>query len=106
VLLRAGTSRILSWMPQKADQYDRLVLQFSANDGRLWQTIATYLTPGKPVKWTVPTVSSKNCRLRIVGEKTVEGATKRFMLVMSAEFTVDTVAPEVSEGPQMLRVAE
>jgi len=96
-LLRGGTSCVLNWIPDLASKYETIELQFTADNGRSWRTVATGLTPGWGVKWTVPSVSSKNCRLRLVAlVKTDE----KVMLAMTQEFTVDTIAPDTILGPQ------
>jgi len=92
--IRGRTSRVLKWMPQAAARYKALKLQFSPNDGRSWRTVASGFRPGQSVKWTVPNVTSKNCRLRIVATVPADkpdGEPRVFMLASSQRFTVDTV---------------
>jgi hypothetical protein len=96
MFIRGGTSRYLRWLPPSAENYTGLKLQFTANNGRSWRTITGDLKIGRAAKWTVPAVSSKLCRIRIVGLG-ADGV--ETMLVMSREFTVDTRAPAKIDGP-------
>ncbi|MDY6913843.1 MAG: hypothetical protein SVT52_05245 [Planctomycetota bacterium] len=96
-LIRGGTSRVLGWMPKSAKKYETVELHFTANNGLSWRAIAVGLKPGLKVKWSVPAVSSKNCRLRIVG---VPKTGEKLMLVMTRSFTVDTVMPPAVTGPE------
>jgi len=89
--LRGGTSRILTWMPETATEYDSLRLLFSTNDGRVWRTLAEDVKPDEAVTWTVPEVISKRCRLRWVG---INGAGQQVPLATSNTFVVDTVRIE------------
>jgi len=99
MLMRGGTSRYLSWLPTSAADYTDLKLQFSANNGRSWRTVASDLKVGRTLKWTVPALTSKTCRIRIVG---LAKNGQKTMLVMSREFTVDTRTPEKIIGPEPL----
>ncbi len=94
---RGGTTRILAWMPESASACKELELRFSSNNGRTWRTLATNLRPGKKIKWTVPKVTSKNCRLRFVG---VLKSGKKVTLFMSERFYVGTVGADIIEGPK------
>ncbi len=105
-LVRGGTSRILGWLPKDVEKYQSVELQFSPDDGRSWQTLATDLKAGKPVKWSVPMASSKISRLRIVGVKTEAGQIRRFMLSMTSRFTVDTIMPGTIYGPRKIQSEE
>ncbi len=99
-MLYAGTSRLLGWMPKSAADYDTIELQFTANNGQTWRTMVEGAKPEQKIKWTVPAVTSKNCRLRIVGvmEKTAE----RVMLAMTQRFTVQAIPPDTILGPQKI----
>ena len=105
-LLRGGAVRILDWLPEQAAKYDTLELEFSPNNGQMWQTVATGLKVGRPARWTVPMVTSKNCLLRIVaitrGEPGKEP--QKFLLAQTQRFTVDTVVPDsiVPEKPTLI----
>ena len=109
-MLRGGTSRVLRWMPESAAKYQRLVLQFTANDGRSWRDLATDFKAGQAVKWTVPELSSKNCRLRIIAVADLAGKDEpgRLMLAMTQRFTVDTVVPDsiIPKQPKPLSIDE
>ena len=97
-MLRGGTSRVLTWMPQEASEYETLELQFSANGGRSWQAVASRIAPPSPVKWMVPHVTSKNCRLRIVAIQPPSEpamAPVEIVLALSRRFTVDTVVRDM-----------
>ncbi|MCD6377381.1 MAG: hypothetical protein J7L99_00870, partial [Planctomycetes bacterium] len=96
-LLRGGTSRTLLWLPKEVAKYEHVILQFSADNGRSWRTIAENLQLGKAVKWTVPEVNSKICRLRILAVKDPE---HRIMLAETQLFTVTTAPPETILGPK------
>jgi len=98
-LIRGGTFRRLNWLPSMAAHFDRIELQFSATDGRTWQTVAKNLRFGRVARWTVPMVTSKICRLRVVA---VAENGDRVMLALSPKFTVDTVMPETTLGPKAL----
>jgi hypothetical protein len=82
--LHAGISRILAWAPPEASQYLTTELQFSA-DGTKWRTVATDIRPGRAVMWTVPTVTSQTCRLRVVG---YNAGGKSTVLARGATFVV------------------
>ncbi len=96
-LIRGGTSRMLKWLPDGAEKYKNVVLQFSANNGRSWRTVAENLQVDKTSKWTVPQVDSKLCRLRILA---VEGPEHRLMLAQTQAFTVQTAPPDTILGPK------
>ncbi|MFW6132616.1 MAG: hypothetical protein ACOC8F_01875 [Planctomycetota bacterium] len=113
--LRGGRNRVLRWMPEAAKEHTdkRIDLEFSANDGKSWHVVAEGITPraddASPawkVAWTVPEVTSKSCRLRVVARpRTADGGTA-LMLARSARFTVDTVAPGRRLGPEPLEDAQ
>jgi len=101
-MLRGGTRRVLSWMPPEAGGYETLELQFSANGGRSWRAVATQIVPSEPVKWTVPYVTSKNCRLRIVAIQPPSDPAdepREIVLALSPRFTVDTVVGDMVRAP-------
>ncbi len=89
-LLRGGTTCVLDRLPASAGSYSPLNLEFSADDSQSWLTVAKGLKAGAKNEWTVPTVTSKNCRLQIVGFNK-DG--QKYMLIMGPRFTVTTVAP-------------
>jgi hypothetical protein len=95
--LQRGGPQELRWLPEGAANYPKLELQFSSNDGLMWQTVATGLKSGQAVTWTVPDVTSKTCRLRIVGiTEPTDGAKVEVTLAMTQQFIVDnspTTAP-------------
>jgi hypothetical protein len=97
-LLRGGSSQVLRWLPKAADKHQNLALQFTSNNGRSWRTLAEGFRSGEEIKWTVPDMTSKNCRLRVVsvqpGPKP-EDDPLRYLLVMSQRFTLDTVTPGI-----------
>ena len=99
--LWGASSQSLGWIPKEAGDRENVELQFSHDDGQSWQTVAKDVKPGKPVKWTVPSVSSRNCRLRIasilpgIGDKEKPAA---IMIVMSQRFTVETPSPNSMPG--------
>ena len=88
---------MLKWLPDGAEKYQNVVLQFSANNGRSWRTVAENLQADKTIKWTVPQVNSKLCRLRVLA---VKGPEHRLMLAMTQEFTVHTAPPDTILGPK------
>lgn len=96
-MLRGGVTQVLKWMPELASKYDKLELQFSANDGRTWMTLVTGVKAGQSVTWTVPAITSRMCRLRITG---VEANGQKVMIVTSRKFKVDTVVPDAIIGPK------
>ncbi len=102
-LIRGGASRVLAWMPKEAGDYKSVNIQFTANDGRSWRTIKSDVDTDKQVKWAVPSITSKNCRLRIVG---ITDDGRRVMLATTRRFTVDTVAPDVITGPKEISPLE
>lgn len=95
-LIRGGTSRMLHWLPEGAEKYKNVVLQFSANNGRSWRTVAENLQADNTTKWTVPQVNSKFCRIRILA---VKGPKHRLMLAKTQAFTVNTAPPDTIMGP-------
>lgn len=109
--LRAGRRRELSWMPELVQRHAgrKIDLEFSANNGRSWHVVAENIEPvdggaeGRPewsVSWTVPDVTSKNCRLRIVARSRPGEPGETLMLAQSGRFTVDTVPPDTILGPE------
>ena len=98
-LIRGGTSRLLPWLPDTVKNYTHVVLQFSANNGRSWRTVADNLKAGQPVKWSVPPIDSKLCRLRVLA---VKGPEHRLMLAQSMPFTVHTAPAEILIGPKVV----
>ncbi len=96
-LLRGGASRVLDWLPRQAEKQQKLALQFSANNGRSWRTVAEDLHFGKRTRWTVPEVNSRICRLRVVA---VRPDGREIMLAHSAPFTVHTAPGAIHRGPE------
>ncbi len=84
--LHGGVSRLLNWLPASAKDFQSVDLEFSSTDGKRWTPLASDLQPGQAVMWTVPLVTSKTCRLRIVGRTGRSGQT---VLETSEPFTVD-----------------
>ncbi|MBS3734881.1 MAG: hypothetical protein KGY99_08125 [Phycisphaerae bacterium] len=112
--VRGGRPRVLTWMPKLAARHadKRIDLEFSANDGRSWHVVAEGITPSEgeqepswKVAWTVPEVTSKNCRLRVVARPRGDEG-DALMLALSARFTVDTVAPDTMLGPEPVEPGE
>ncbi len=94
-LLRGGTTQVLEWMPPAAEKYDTIEMHFSSTDGRIWRTLASGLKYGRKLKWTVPRVTAKHCRLRIVA---IEENGIQTPLAISPAFVVDTVVRNDSTG--------
>lgn len=113
-LIRGGVKRTLGWMPDSSAEYELVMVQFSPNNGQTWRTVAQSKLAdrkdkGTIVEWMVPTINSKNCRLRIVGVAYVKTKNKDgdnvteeefIMLAMTRRFIVDTVEPETITGPR------
>lgn len=95
-LVRGGSSRMLQWLPSGVDKHKHVVLEFSANNGRSWRTVAEGLQEAKPIKWTVPLVNSRICRLRILA---IQGPEHKLMLAQSMPFTVHTAPAAIQMGP-------
>jgi hypothetical protein len=102
-MLRGGTTQVLRWMPEFARKYEDIRLQFSTNDGRTWRTVATGLHYGEPARWTVPRVTTRLARLRLVArpraDQDPDQPVAEIMLAMTRSFTVDTVTPDTILGP-------
>lgn len=96
-IIRGGTSRTLAWLPDDVAKHENVVLEFSANNGRSWRTVAENLQVDKSVKWTVPQVNSKLCRLRVLA---IEGPMEKIMLAQTQFFTVHTLPPATIMGPK------
>ena len=96
-LIRGGTSQMLKWLPDGVEKYKNVILQFSANNGRSWRTVAENLQGGKTVRWTVPQINSKLCRLRVLAVKSDE---HRLMLAKTRTFIVHTAPPDTILGPE------
>ena len=109
-LIRGGIDRVLGWMPDNTGGYDRLDLQFSADDSRSWQVLVADLHAAPSNRWFVPAINSKNCRIRIVGIKidATDKSEKRFRLVESPRFTISTAVCVGAEqaGPKELVVEQ
>lgn len=100
-MLRGGTKVRLDWMPDAARQYKNIRLQLSTNNTLTWKTVATNLVAGEPVEWTVPRVSSRFCRLRLIA---VGEGNERILLAQSAMFRIVTIVDDVKVGPDKLPV--
>ncbi len=96
-LIRGGTSRMLKWLPDGVEKYKNVILQFSANNGRSWRTVAENLQSGDPIRWAVPQINSKLCRLRVLAVKSDK---HRLMLAKTQAFTVHTAPPDTILGPE------
>ncbi len=110
-LIRGGAKRTLGWMPDAAAEYDLVKVQFSPNNGQTWRTVAESRLAdrkdkGTIVEWMVPTVTSKDCRLRIVGVVAGERGEEHIMLATTQRFTVDTVDPDTIIGPEKIKEKE
>ncbi|MGA2266382.1 MAG: hypothetical protein ABSH10_08140 [Phycisphaerae bacterium] len=97
-ILSKSSRQELGWLPPAAANYRDMELQFSADDGQSWQTVAKGLKPGQPVAWTVPDVTGATCRLRVVALVPASGGTAgtEITLAMTQRFTVNdatTTAP-------------
>lgn len=101
--LPRGSRQELRWLPPGAVNYPTLELQFSSNDGLMWQTVAAGLKPGRPVVWTVPetTGNGRICRLRIVAIAEAAGVNNRVesTLAMTQQFTVTSVPATMPAKP-------
>lgn len=96
-MIRGGVSRYLRWLPPDAADYGEIEMEFSANNGQTWRTVATGLKPSALVKWRVPPVTTQGGRLRITGE---DESGHRAVLATSQQFYVETAMPETIFGPQ------
>ena len=96
-LIRGGTSRMLKWLPDGVEKYKNVILQFSANNGRSWRTVAENLQSGKTIRWAVPQINSKLCRLRVLAVKSDK---HRLMLAKTQVFIVHTAPPDTILGPE------
>ena len=85
--MRGGVSRLLNWFPKDSEKYRSCELQFTSDDGRDWNSIAKDIHGDSAVLWTVPVVTSKTCRLRIVG---IDTTGKKIPLATSDVFAVDS----------------
>jgi hypothetical protein len=92
---RGGSAAVLNWLPDDAATYETVALQFSPTNGQTWRTLATGIKPALPVKWTVPRVTSKACRLRVVGLSQKDNEIVEVTLATSPRFIVDTVTIEM-----------
>jgi hypothetical protein len=106
--IRGGQTRTLRWIPEQAQEYGEVNLEFSANDGRdlTWAGVATGLKAGQETQWTAPEITSKSCRLRIVGilpqgQQPPDGP-RYEVLAVSPRFTTDTagIPPATQLGRQ------
>ncbi len=68
--LRAGAVRPILWDSQSNTVYASLSIDFSADGGITWSAVADSLDATlKKFSWTVPTVNSPNCRIRITNRE-------------------------------------
>ncbi len=86
-LLRGRTRRTIDWMPDGASSLRNLELQFTGDNARSWDVVASGFEPHRSVRWSVPPVNSKNCRIRLVG---TDPTGQRVQVAMSQRFTVQT----------------
>ena len=98
-LIRGGAQIALKWMPEDVESYEGLAVQFTSNNGLSWRTLIQDVVPGRPVRLTMPSVTSKACRLRLTGVRKDDPTERRTAIVTSGRFTVDTVAPEFEDKP-------
>ncbi|HPS52816.1 MAG TPA: hypothetical protein PLK08_04610 [Phycisphaerae bacterium] len=87
MILKSGMDRLLSWLPENAAQFSNLRLMFSSNGGQTWKIVAEGLKQGRITAWTVPVVTSDNCRLKIVGS---DDGGEDVTLAISEQFSVNT----------------
>ena len=86
-LLRGRTRRTIDWMPDGASNLRNLELQFTGDNARSWDVVASGFEPHRSVRWSVPPINSKNCRIRLVG---TDPTGQRVQVAMSQRFTVQT----------------
>ncbi len=86
-LLRGRTRRTIDWMPDAAARLRDLEFQFTGDNARSWDTVASGFEPHRSVRWSVPPINSKNCRIRLVG---TDPTGQRVQVAMSQRFTVQT----------------
>lgn len=97
-LIRGNTAAVLTYLPRGAKNRSNLELMFSTDNGQTWRCVWASVGTAKgktgAINWTVPAVSSKDCRLRIVSLGN-DGAAEA--LATSERFTVDTVQSDSAE---------
>lgn len=64
--LPGGSQQVLVDLPTALEDYPLVVLQFSADGGQTWTTLADAFLATYPIPWTVPQVDSKTCKIRLV----------------------------------------
>jgi len=102
-LLRFGETIKLEWMPDVAKNYNKILLQLTTNDKLSWKTIAKDLKFGAPATFTVPKISSRFCRMRLVA---VEGDGQMTLLAQSGMFRIGSVADPTKIGPTKIEAPE
>jgi len=96
-LLRGGDKLKLVWMPDVAKEYKKIVLQLTHNNTLTWQTVAKDLKFGQTVNWTVPRITSRFCRMRLVA---VSDDGQVILLAQSGLFRVLTIKDPTKVGPE------
>ena len=86
-MLRGRARLTVDWMPPEAANLEAIEMQFTGDNARSWDTVASNLPPLRSFKWTVPPLNSKNCRIRLIG---TNPAGQRVQVAMSQRFTVQT----------------
>ena len=96
--LQGGQGRELNWLPKNAENYEKLELQFSSNDGLKWTTVATGVKSGQTTRWIVPNVTSSDCRIRVaaVTETKQTGERLDVPLAISQRFETKASAAETA----------
>ena len=102
-LLRFGETIKLEWMPDVAKNYNKILLQLTTNDKLSWKTVAKDLKFGAPATFTVPKISSRFCRMRLVA---VEGDGQMTLLAQSGMFRINSVADPTKIGPTKIEAPE
>jgi hypothetical protein len=60
--LTPGALQPITWW---SEEVERVRIQFSADGGSTWVTVADSVNAGAGYAWTVPNISSTNCRIRV-----------------------------------------
>lgn len=98
-VFRGDTKQIVSWMPEFAANYSNIKLELSINNALTWATLADGLSYGDVVEWTVPTITSRFCMVRLVA---IDTSGDLVLLARSAQFRITTPTDRSEIGPEVI----
>jgi len=84
----AGTPHTVSWLSEGV--INNVALQYTVDDGQNWTPIISSVANNGSYSWTVPTVNSSDCRVRVldIDSSPKDASNGAFTIRMAGELTV------------------